>query len=323
MDTRGTFPPRVVRNRMNHRKAPSLQPLLRAPALLLPFSLALLALAACGRSPQTDQAADVAAQPAPAVAETSQAEADRAAALVAKEKEIADREAVVQQKEIEQQLAQRAAEAEAEAAAASAARNKATVAKKQPASPKPTAIAAVRPSSPPPPPPPILVPAGTQLAVELTASVSTKTAQVGNRVQGRLASDLVVGGRRAAAAGSPVQGTVTQVVSGSRKVGGTPTLGIAFDSLTVSGSAPIAINAQLLQQAASDTAKDTAKIVGTAAAGAIIGHQVNHKNGSVVGGILGGAAGTAVAANTGGEVSLPAGTVVSVALGNSFQVAGD
>ena len=153
--------------------------------------------------------------------------------------------------------------------------------------------------------------------------MSTKTAQVGNRVQGRLASDLVVGGRRAAAAGSPVQGTVTQVVSGSRKVGGTPTLGIAFDSLTVSGSAPIAINAQLLQQAASDTGKDTAKIIGTAAAGAIIGHQVNHKNGSVVGGILGGAAGTAVAANTGGEVSLPAGTVVSVALGNSFQVAGD
>ncbi len=311
---------------MNHQKAPSTQPLLRAPALLLPLSLALLALTACGRSPQTEPAAEATAQPAPAVAETSQADADRAAALAAKEKEVADREAAVQQREIEQQLAQRQAEADAEAAAARAARNKATVTKKQPAAPRPAAVAAARPAStppPPPPPPPIVVPAGTQLAVELTAAVSTKTAQVGNRVQGRLASDLVVGGRRAAAAGSPVQGTVTQVVSGSRKVGGTPTLGIAFDSLTVSGSAPIAINAQLLQQAASDTGKDTAKIVGGAAAGAIIGHQVNHKNGSVVGGILGGAAGTAVAANTGGEVSLPAGTVVSVALGNSFQVAGN
>jgi len=308
---------------MNYPKTSSSQPPSRAPALLLPFSLALLALTACGRSPQTEQAVEAASQPVPAVAETSQAEADRAAALAAKEKEIADREAAVQQREIEQQLAQRAAEAEAEAAAARAARSKATIARKQPTSPQPSAVATARPASPPPPPPPIVVPAGTQLAVELTAAVSTKTAQVGNRVQGRLASDLVVGGRRAAAAGSPVQGTVTQVVSGSRKVGGTPTLGIAFDSLTVSGSAPIAINAQLLQQAASDTAKDTAKIVGTAAAGAIIGHQVSHKNGSVVGGILGGAAGTAVAANTGGEVSLPAGTVVSVALGNSFQVAGD
>jgi hypothetical protein len=320
---------------MNHMNTAPTPRLLRAPALVLPCSLALLALAACGRSPpQTGQAADVAAPPdstvqeappAPgdSVSEAAQADADRAAALAAKEKEVADREAAVQQKEIEQQLAQRAAEAEAEAAAARAARNKATVAKKQPAPPKPAAVAAARPSAPPPPLPPILVPAGTQLAFELTAPVSTRTAQVGNRVQGRLASDLVVGGRRAAAAGSPVQGTVTQVVSGSRKVGGTPTLSIAFDSLTVSGGAPIAINAQLLQQAASDTGKDTAKIIGTAAAGAIIGHQVNHKNGSVVGGILGGAAGTAVAANTGGEVSLPAGTVVSVALGNSFQVAGD
>jgi hypothetical protein len=309
---------------MNHRKAPSTQPLLRAPALLMPLSLALLALAACGRSPQTEQTADVPAPlPVPAVAEASQAELDRATALATKEKDIADREAAVQQREIEQRLAQRAAEADAEAAAARAARNKATVARKQSDPPKPAAVAAVRPSSPPPPPPPILVPAGTQLAVELTAAVSTKTAQVGNRVQGRLASDLVVGGRQAAAAGSPVQGTVTQVVSGSRKVGGTPTLGIAFDSLTVSAGTPIAIDAQLVQQAASDTGRDTAKIVGTAAAGAIIGHQVNHKNGSVVGGILGGAAGTAVAANTGGEVSLPAGTVVSVALGNSFQVAGD
>ena len=115
-------------------KAPSTQPLLRAPALLLPFSLALLALTACGRSPQTEPAAEATAQPAPAVAEASQAEADRAAALAAKEKEIADREAAVQQREIEQQLAQRAAEAEAEAAAARAARSKATVAKKQPAS---------------------------------------------------------------------------------------------------------------------------------------------------------------------------------------------
>ncbi len=308
---------------MNNQKARSTQSLLRAPALLLPLSLALLALTACGRSPQTGPATEATSQPAPAVAETSQAEADRAAALAAKEKEIADREAAVTQREIEQQLAQRAADAEAEAAAARAARSKASVAKKQPASPKPTAVAAARPASPPPPPPPILVPAGTQLAVELTAAVSTKSAQVGNQVQGRLASDLVVGGRRAAAAGSPVQGTVTQVVSGSRKVGGTPTLGIAFDSLTVSGSAPIAIEAQLVQQGASDTGKDTAKILGTAAAGAIIGHQVNHKNGSVVGGILGGAAGTAVAANTGGEVSLPAGTGVSGALGNSFQVAGD
>ncbi len=63
-------------------------------------------------------------------------------------------------------------------------------------------------------------------------------------------------------------------------------------------------------------------IVGGAAAGAIIGHQVSHKHGSVVGGVLGGAAGTAIAQGTGGEVTLPAGTVVNVTIGSAFQVDG-
>jgi cobalamin biosynthesis Mg chelatase CobN len=129
---------------MNHHEAPSKQPLSRAPALILPISLALLTLTACGRSPQTEPAAEIAAQPAPAVAEASQAEADRAAALAAKEKEIADREAAVQQREIEQQLAQRAAEAEAEAAAAKARcgrRGSASL------SPSPTAASAADPGS--------------------------------------------------------------------------------------------------------------------------------------------------------------------------------
>jgi hypothetical protein len=167
------------------------------------------------------------------------------------------------------------------------------------------------------------VPAGTPLAIEIVSPVSTKTAAVGNAVQGRLASDLVVGGRRAAAAGSAVSGTVTTVVSGSKKIGGTPTLGITFNSLAPNSGAPISISARLLQQGASDTGKDTAKVLGTTAAGAIIGHQVNHKNGAVVGGILGGAGGLAIAQNTGGEVSLAAGTVVSAPLDGAIQVAGN
>jgi hypothetical protein len=156
--------------------------------------------------------------------------------------------------------------------------------------------------------------------VRLANAISTKTAQVGDTVQGQLASDLVVGGRRAAAAGTPVQGAVTKVVSGSSKVGGTPTLVIKFDSLVAANGSRVAISAPFKQQAASDSGKDAAKIVGGAAAGAIIGHQVSHKNGSVVGGILGGAAGTAVAAGTGGEVILEAGTVVNVTTGSAFQV---
>jgi hypothetical protein len=295
-----------------------------APALIV--GLAVLSLSGCGKSPAP------AASDAPAGAETSalpadaapsaadQAAADQAAAVAAKEKELADREAAVKQQEVEAELARRNAEsAQQKADAAAAAARKSAA--KAPAKAAPATVAAAQPQKPPAPPPPIVAPAGTTLAIEIVAPVTTKTATVGTAVQARLASDLVVGGRVAAPAGSAVSGSVTQVVSGSKKIGGTPTLGIAFNSIaTVSG--PVAISARLLQQAASDTGKDTAKVVGTTAAGAIIGHQVNHKNGAVVGGLLGGAAGLAIAQKTGGEVELAAGTVVNAPLDGAVQFAG-
>jgi len=117
-----------------------------------------------------------------------------------------------------------------------------------------------------------------------------------------------------------VHGSITQIISGSKKIGGTPTLGMTFDSLVAANGASVSINAPFTQVGKSETGKDTAKIVGGAAAGAIIGHQVSHKNGSVVGGILGGAAGTAAAKNTGGEVTLAAGQVVTAATQSSFEV---
>jgi hypothetical protein len=293
-------------------------------------TLAVLAIAGCGKAPAPaagDATADTAAtaQPAAAAAaDAAAADAARAAELAAREKEVADREAAVKQQEIEAELARRTAESEQQAAAARAAAAKKQAAKKAP----PATVASAQPqpqskAPPPAPPPPIVVPAGTPLAIEIVSPVSTKTAVVGNAVQGRLASDLVVGGRRAAAAGSAVSGTVTSVVSGSKKIGGTPTLGITFNSLAPDSGAPIAISARLLQQGKSDTGKDTAKVLGTTAAGAIIGHQVSHKNGAVVGGILGGAGGLAIAQNTGGEVSLAAGTVVSAPLDGAVQVAGN
>jgi hypothetical protein len=297
-------------------------------------TLAVLTIAGCGKAPApaaseatadtaaTAQPADAAA--AAAAADAAAADAARAAELAAREKEVADREAAVKQQEIEAELARRTAESEQQAAAARAAAAKKQAAKKAP----PATVASAQPqpqskAPPPAPPPPIVVPAGTPLAIEIVSPVSTKTAVVGNAVQGRLASDLVVGGRRAAAAGSAVSGTVTSVVSGSKKIGGTPTLGITFNSLAPDSGAPIAISARLLQQGKSDTGKDTAKVLGTTAAGAIIGHQVSHKNGAVVGGILGGAGGLAIAQNTGGEVSLAAGTVVSAPLDGAVQVAGN
>ena len=293
-----------------------------APALVA--GLAVLALAGCGKStpdaastPATDPAATPAADAAAAAAE--QAAAEQAAAIAAKEQELADREAALKQQEIEAELQKRELEAQAAQQAAAAA----AAAKKAAARPKPAQVAAApapKPAAPPPPPPPLVVPPGTPISIEVTSAVSTKTAAVGNRVQGRLASDILVGGRRAVAAGAPVSGVITQVVSGSKKIGGTPMLAINFDTLDVGGRA-IAINAPLAVQGKSETAKDTAKVIGTGAAGAVIGHQVSHKNGAIVGGILGTAGGLAIAKNTGNEVEIASGSVVGATLNGGFEVA--
>jgi hypothetical protein len=264
---------------------------------------------------QTAPQDDAAAQ---AAAEAQAADEAKAAELAARERELAERETALKKKELEAELARR----DAETAAATAAAARKDAAAKQAAAKKASAAKAATPTAAAPkaaPATPILVPAGTQLAIEVVTPVSTKTSKVGDSVDARLASDLMIGGRRAAKAGASVHGTITQIVSGSKKVGGTATLGIMFDSLVANG-ASVPISAPFTQLGKSETGKDTAKIVGGTAAGAIIGHQVSSKNGSVVGGILGAAAGTAAAKNTGNEVTLAGGQVVTAATQSSFEV---
>ena len=288
----------------------------------------MLALGTTGCSQSTPPAAAPASttqvttqDDAAALAAAQAADEAKAAELAARERELTEREAALKQKELEAALAQGAAEnAAAEAAAAKqAAAARQAAAKKASAAQAATATAAAA-SKAAAPPTPILVPAGTQLAIELITPVGTKTSSVGDGVDARLASDLMVGDRLAAKAGASVHGSITQIISGSKKIGGTPTLGVTFNSLVAANGASVSINAPFTQLGKSETGKDAAKIVGGAAAGAIIGHQVSHKNGSVVGGILGGAAGTAAAKGTGGEVTLTAGQVVTVATQSSFEV---
>jgi hypothetical protein len=296
--------------------------------LLLTTVTLALGVTGCGQSsppPATDTTAGATARDdsaAQAAAAAQAAEQAKAAELAAREQELAEREAALKQKELEAELAKRDAENAAAAAAAAAAAQKDAAARQAAAKKASAAKAATAAAAPKAAPPatPIVVPAGTQLAVEFVTPVSTKTNNVGDRIDARLASDLMIGDRRAAKAGASVQGSITQIISGSKKVGGTPTLGVTFNSLVVANGSRVSISAPMTQLGKSETGKDTAKIVGGAAAGAIIGHQVSSKNGSVVGGLLGGAAGTAVAHGTGGEVTLAAGQVVTVATQSSFEV---
>ncbi len=273
----------------------------RKTLLLLPVAFAALAFAACGKKP----AEETAVTNDPAV----QAEIDESAELKAREEELARREAELALKEKEKELADR------EAALAKASAPK--------PSPKPTAS----PSLPKPAPTPVAagpknytVPAGSSISVQLPAEISTKTAKVGQRFTANLSSDLLIDGKVLAKAGAPVQGSITEVISGSNSIGGKPTLGLTFDNMTFNAGDKT-ISGRVTQVAAkSDKAADTAKIAGGAVVGGVIGHQIDSKSGNVVGAILGAAAGTAAAKKTGQEVVLPAGTVVGFTLDSPVTV---
>lgn len=271
---------------------------LKTSHVLVPLALAALTLAACGKKPAEEQAT------APDAA--AEAQAEQEAAVKTREEELNRREQELALKEKEKELADR------EAALAKASQ------------PKPApkrAAAATKPASPKPAPTPVAagprnytIPAGSSLSVQLPAQISTKNAKVGQRVSANLTNDIVVDGKVVAKAGSLVQGSVTEVISGSKTIGGTPTLGLTFDSLTsMGGDRPM--NAHITQVAdKSDKAADTAKIAGGAVAGGVIGHQISQKNGKIIGALIGAAAGTAAAKNTGKELVLPAGTVVGLTL---------
>ncbi len=276
-----------------------------SPALIS-IAVTALALVACGQKP--------AEEPLPADDPAALAAAEEQAAMLAREEELARREAELALKEKEKELADREA-ALARASAPKPAPSKAassSTATAKAEKPKPAPVAAA--------PRDYVVPTGTSISVQLPAEISTKTAKVGQRLTGNLSSDIIVDGKVVAKAGAPVQGSITEVISGSKTIGGKPTLGISFDSLTFEGGDK-PINARITQVAKkSDKGRDTAKIAGGALAGGVLGHQIDSDKGKIIGAIVGAAAGTAAAKKTGQEVVLPAGTVVGMTLDSPVTV---
>lgn len=252
-------------------------------------------------------------QPAPSTPDSAaNATADSAkdAELAAKEAELKQREEEVAKKEAEL-AAQQPAEKPVEKPAAPV---------KKPAAPKPEVASTPKPT-PPAPPKPVIVPAGTQLTVSLLSDLTSKTAKVGDRFHAAVVNDVMVDGKRAIPAGAHVVGTVTDVVSGSQKIGGIPTLGLRMDTLVFESGQEFPITGELVEKGKSDTGRDTAKIVGGAAAGAILGHQVKGgSGGKIIGGLLGGAIGAVVAKNTGTEVTLAQNSQLTISLGAPIEV---
>jgi Glycine zipper 2TM domain len=289
---------------------------------LLVATGAMLLLAACSK---------------PAATTSTSAQAEDAAAMAAQKADLASREAELAAREAA--LAAADAEAAKQAAADMAAKEQAAKAvaaaptpkpavrqvAKTSAAPKVTKPAEIAKPMPVAAPAPVArvvtVPAGTQLSMALSTDLSSKTAKVGDTVRARLTSDVMVDGRVAIAAGTTVAGQVTDVVSGSSKIGGIPTLGMRFDRVELPGGKDLPISGEISQKGKSDRTRDTVKILGGAAAGAVLGHQVeSNDKGKILGGLLGGAVGAVAAQKTGTEVQLPADTAMNISLAAPLEV---
>ena len=185
----------------------------------------------------------------------------------------------------------------------------------------PVASAGVETAIPAPPPPPplpefreITIPSGTTLSATLVTPLGSDTSKVEDVVRATLKSDVSIDGFDLLRAGAAITGNVTKVEPAA-KVKGRAVLAFRFNSVTRPDGIERISTDTITREAASTKGKDAAKIGIGAAAGAVIGGIAGGGSGAATGAAIGGGAGTAaVLATTGDEVTLPAGTPVTVTL---------
>lgn len=191
-------------------------------------------------------------------------------------------------------------------------------------SPDTHAAAAVAPPDvkepPPPPPPPVpefrelTVHAGTTLQATLTTPLASDTSKVEDTVRATLKSAVSIDGVELLPTGAEISGHVTKALQAA-KVKGRALIAFRFNSVDTHTGPEHMSTETITREAASTKGKDATKIGIGAGAGAIIGGIVGGGSGAATGAAIGGGAGTAtVLATRGDEVTLPAGTPVTVTL---------
>jgi len=160
----------------------------------------------------------------------------------------------------------------------------------------------------------VSVPAETTLRVTLLDSVASDTSSVEDRVSGRLANDVTIGGETVIPAGSRLGGVVTYVQQ-SAKVKGRAALTVRFRTLTIGSRTYDLVAEPVRREAAGTKAKDARDIGIGAGAGAVIGGLIGGRKGAGIGAVVGGAGGAGkVLASRGDQVRVASGTVVATRL---------
>ena len=166
----------------------------------------------------------------------------------------------------------------------------------------------------------VTVPDNTVLDVTLDTALASNTSQIEQRVNGTLASPVVVDGVTVIPSGAKLIGHVTGARE-SGKVKGRAELGFRFTRLRA-GSVTYDIDTKPQYYVAESTKKDDAVKIGAgAAAGAVVGAITGGRKGAAIGSAIGAGGGTAVVLATDGkEIQLAPGRKLKVSLTNPLTI---
>lgn len=163
------------------------------------------------------------------------------------------------------------------------------------------------------------IPVGTTMDLVMVTDASTKTANIGDPIEAKLAAPLVVDGKVVAEEGSVVRGKISDLkrASHAKDQEGRAFLKYDFTSIETVGGTK-SLNATVTSsegkelEAKSTSTRDKLLIGGGTVAGAVIGKVAGGSTKSTIIGAIGGAAvgAGAVAASKGHELEIPAGSKV-------------
>lgn len=160
---------------------------------------------------------------------------------------------------------------------------------------------------------------GTNIQVRLDQTLSSETARREDRVDASVATPVRADGRVILPAGTRVRGVVDSVQAAER-----PTksgrLDLAFDTISLEDGTEIPLRSRVISLSEGLGGRETAKKAGIGALlGGVLGSIVGGKKGALVGVLIGGTGG--VIASAGEEVTLPAGTVLTLRLERPIVIA--